>query len=70
MSANYNFKKWRLGLFLSIAKSLAVAGSTALAGGDWKVFMAAFCTALVATVESYLKQHPIEDISETDFTKK
>ena len=65
-----NWKKWRVGLFVATLYSLAVAGSTALVGGNWKVFLAAFCTALITNWSAYLKQHPIEDIQDTQFLKK
>lgn len=69
MSANYNFKKWKLGLIVSIFKALLVSGSTALVGGDWKVFTASFCVSLAGLLESYLKAHPIEEIEGLDDTK-
>lgn len=59
----YNWRKWRAGFLMVILLSLAVAGSTALVGGNWKVFLAAFCAAFITNMERYLKTHPIEDIA-------
>lgn len=73
MSAKYNFKQWKLGIIVSGLKALLVAGSTALVGGDWKVFVAAFCASFAGLLESYLKTHPIEDISglgDTEITER
>jgi hypothetical protein len=65
-----NWKKWRVGLLVATLYSLFVAGSTTLAGGGWKVFVAAFCTAAVTNWTAYLTKHPVEDVQDTDFLNK
>lgn len=62
-----NWKKWKIGLVIATLTSLFVAGSTALVGGNWRVFLAAFCAALITNWGAYLKQHPIENIEDTQF---
>jgi hypothetical protein len=61
---NITFRKWRLGLLIATAQAMFVAGATSLVGGDWKVALAAFCSAVGPLWTNYLKQHPIEEIEE------
>lgn len=69
-----SWKRWKLGVAVSIVLSLLVAGSGLTAGMNWKSFVAVFCTAAITHLGAFLKDHPIEQITTdsnpTAFVKK
>lgn len=66
-----NLKRWKMGLLVATLQAAVIAGSTLVApGSNWKTFVAAFCTALGPLWANWVKQHPIEDIQDTQFIKK
>lgn len=61
-----NWRKWLIGVGMSLVLSLCVAGSGLVAGMKWQAFIAVFCAAAVTHLTAWMKQHPIESI---DLTK-
>lgn len=60
---NMSWKKWKLGVIVSLFLSLLVAGSGLAAGMKWQAFVAVFCTAALTHFGSFLQNHPVDDIS-------
>jgi Trk-type K+ transport system membrane component len=58
-----NWKRWKLGLAVATFLSAFVAGAALSTGGSWKTIVAVFCSALLTNWGSWLKEHPIEQIS-------
>lgn len=70
MSDQISWKKWKIGLTLSIVFGL-LSGCAGLAVGmSWQAFLAVVCTSLVTNMGAYLMKHPVENIADTTFTKK
>lgn len=63
-------KKWKLGLF--IATLCAVFSACAgLAGTmNWKSFLAVFAASLLTNWGNWMKQHPIEEIEDTEIYRR
>lgn len=58
-----NFKRWKLGICVSIALSVLVAGSGLAAGMKWQAFVSVLCTALLTHLGAFLTQNPVEKIT-------
>jgi hypothetical protein len=58
-----SWRRWKLGVLVSIVLSLIVAGTGLCAGMHWQAFVAVLCTALGTHFCSFIKDHPIEQIS-------
>lgn len=58
-----NWKHWKLGAVVSVLLSLFVAGAGLTAGMGWREFIAVFCAACITHFGSFLKDHPVKDIS-------
>ena len=65
-----NFKKWKLGLILAIGSGLLSAGAGLVGDMGWKSFVAVLCVSLLTNLGNFLKQHPVEDISDTEFSSR
>lgn len=57
-----NWKRWKLGVLVSLVLSLLVAGSALTAGATWQVFVATFCAAALTHLGAFLNEHPVEKI--------
>lgn len=60
---SFAWRKWKLGIVVSIVLSLLVAGSGLAAGIKWQAFVAVLCTALLTHVGAFLKDHPVDAIT-------
>lgn len=60
---SFAWRKWKLGLAVSIFLSLLVAGAGVAAGMKWQAFVAVLCTALLTHVGAFLKDHPVDSIA-------
>lgn len=58
-----SWRRWRLGVVVTVVLSLIVAGAGLSAGMKWQAFLAVFCTALLTHFGSFLKDHPLEQIT-------
>jgi uncharacterized membrane protein YeiH len=58
-----SWRRWKLGVLVSVVLSLFVAGAGLAAGMKWQAFISVLCTALVTHFGSFLKDHPIEQIT-------
>lgn len=63
---NFAWRKWKLGLVISVFLSLIVAGAGLQAGSSWRAFFQIFCAALLTHVLAFLKDHPVDGISFDD----
>lgn len=66
---NFAWRKWKLGVAVSVFLSLLVAGSGLSAGMQWRAFVAVLCTAMLTHLGTFLKDHPVDAISFGDDTK-
>lgn len=60
---NMNWKRWKIGVVVSLVLSLFVAGAGMTAGANWKVFIATFCAAALTHFGSFVNEHPVEKIT-------
>lgn len=54
------WKRWKLGIAVSVVLSLAVGGAGVVEGASWRTFVAVFCAALVTHLGAFLKDHPVD----------
>jgi hypothetical protein len=66
-----SWRRWKLGVVVAIGLSLLVAGAGLAAGMKWHSFVAVFCTAALTHLGSFLKDHPVETVTDdTEQVKK
>ncbi len=58
-----SWRRWKLGVAVSVMLSLIVAGAGVAAGMKWQAFVSVLCAALLTHFGSFLKDHPFEDIN-------
>lgn len=61
-----NWKKWKIGLVISLALGVLTAGAGLADQMSWKSFVAVLCAAVLSNLFSFLKQHPIESVQDED----
>lgn len=60
------WKLWKIGAFIAVLLSLAVAGTGVAVGITWQGFIAIFSAAFVTHFGAYIAKHPIETIEMDD----
>lgn len=65
-----NWKKWKIGLVIAVFCGVLNAGASLVDGMHWKAFLAVLCTSLLTNLLTYLKDHPVDAISDTVFTTR
>ncbi|MDE2100809.1 MAG: hypothetical protein KGL39_26420 [Patescibacteria group bacterium] len=60
------WKKWRVGLALSITLGCLSAGAGLAAGISWKGFTAVLCTSLLTHIGAYLTKSPLDQVDDGD----
>lgn len=63
-----SWRRWKLGVGVSICLSLFVALAGVTAGMGWKPFLAVLGAALVSHFGAFIKDHPVEQIQFSDTT--
>ena len=63
---NFAWRKWKLGLAVSVVLALLVAGSGLAAGMHWQAFISVLCMALLTHLGAFLKDHPVDAVSFDD----
>ena len=63
---SFSWRKWRVGLCIAIFCGLLNAGAGAMIGMSWQAFVSVLCASLLTNLLTYLKDHPIEAIDDTD----
>lgn len=58
-----SWRRWKLGILVSVILSLLVAGSGWTAGTKWQALIPIFCTAMLTHFVSFVKDHPVDRIS-------
>lgn len=58
-----SWRRWKIGLVVTVILSLLVAGAGLTVGMKWQAFVAVFCAACVTHFGSFLKDHPVESIT-------
>lgn len=58
-----SWRRWKLGMVVTVVLSLVVAGAGVAAGMKWQSFVAVFCTALLTHFGSFIKDHPVDQIT-------
>jgi hypothetical protein len=61
-----SWRRWKLGVLVSIVLSLIVAGAGVAAGIHWQAFVSVLCAALLTHFGSFLQQNPVEKIDFND----
>lgn len=59
-----NWRRWKLGLVISIACALFTAGAGLTAGMKWQAFVAVLSSALLSNLMNFLYRHPVETIAD------
>lgn len=65
-----NWKKWKIGLVIAILCGVFSAGAGLVAGMQWQAFVAVLCASLLTHLLTFLKNHPIENIEDTQHLKR
>lgn len=52
-----------MGVAVAVVMSLIVAGAGVVAGMHWQAFVAVFCAACGTHLGTFLKDHPVEQIT-------
>lgn len=60
------WKKWRVGLLLSILLGVLSGCAGLAAGMSWQAFVAVVATSLVTHIAAYLSKSPLEDVDDGD----
>lgn len=58
------WKKWRVGLYLTIGIGILSAGAGIAADMTWRQFVALLCSSLLAGVTGYLSKSPLENVED------
>jgi hypothetical protein len=64
-----SWRRWKLGIAVALALSFFVAGAGLTQGMKWQAFVAVLCAACVTHFGSFLKDHPVEQITYDTETK-
>jgi hypothetical protein len=65
----FAWRKWKLGFAVSSFMALIVAGAGLVSGMQMRSFIAVLCAALLTNLGSFLKDHPVDDVSFDDDQK-
>ena len=60
------WKKWRVGLLLTIFLGILSGCAGLAAGMKWQAFLAVVATSLVTHIGAYLSKSPLEDVEDGD----
>lgn len=63
---NFAWRKWKLGVAVSVVLALLVAGSGVAAGMHWQAFVSVLCMALLTHLGAFLKDHPVDAVTFDD----
>jgi len=58
------WKKWRVGLLLTIGLGVLSGCAGLAAGMSWQAFAAVVATSLVTHITAYLQKSPLEDVED------
>lgn len=58
------WKKWTVGIIVTVIFSLLTAGAGLSQGMSWQAFTAVLCTALLTNLGAYLMKHPVEQVDD------
>jgi hypothetical protein len=60
------WKKWTVGIIVTVVFSLLTAGAGLSQGMSWQAFTAVLCTALLTNLGAYLMKHPVEAVGDEE----
>ena len=60
-----SWKSWKIGILVALGLSVFVSLAGLAAGGGWKVLLSVFGSACLTHFGAFLKDHSIEEITET-----